>query len=337
MRKFVIGVDGGNSKTDYFLFDIDGNFVDHINAGTCSHEALPDKYEGSYRVMKEHLDHLVTRNDLTYDQIAGAAFGLAGVDVPKQRAALEAVIEKIGFKNYVVDNDSFLGIKAALPNGYGVCSINGTGTVAGGIDAFSNRLQVGGIGDVSGDEAGGAFIARKVLRAVYDDLYRCSKPSQLTQPVLDLLKVEDKYYYIEAISELYSKRFNHTPYIQLAFECAQNGDEAAIEILDNTALQLAKSLCGCINNLKFETPVDIVLAGSVWVKPKTTILLDWFTEYVKTMITQSFNLIVLQVPPATGAVLWALEVAHGQPVDTDMREKVINKIETMFLTDEKVA
>ena len=26
MKKYIIGVDGGNSKTDYLLFDVEGNF-----------------------------------------------------------------------------------------------------------------------------------------------------------------------------------------------------------------------------------------------------------------------------------------------------------------------
>ncbi|HAX72047.1 MAG TPA: N-acetylglucosamine kinase, partial [Firmicutes bacterium] len=189
MRKFVIGVDGGNTKTDYFLFDTEGNLIDHLKGGTCSHEALSDSFEGAYRLLKMHLDLLVHRNDLTYDEIESAAFGLAGVDLLHQRETLEDIVERIGFKNYVVDNDSFLGIKAALPNGFGVCSINGTGTVAGGIDEYGNRLQVGGMGAVTGDEAGGAYIAKTVLRYVYDYLYRCSPKTMMAKPVMNLLGV----------------------------------------------------------------------------------------------------------------------------------------------------
>ena len=47
MKKYIIGVDGGNTKTDYFLFDSEGNFIDFHRAGTCSHEGLKDSFEGS--------------------------------------------------------------------------------------------------------------------------------------------------------------------------------------------------------------------------------------------------------------------------------------------------
>jgi len=48
MKKYVIGVDGGNTKTDYFLFDTEGNFVDYIKEGTCSHEHVG--YAGAERI-----------------------------------------------------------------------------------------------------------------------------------------------------------------------------------------------------------------------------------------------------------------------------------------------
>ena len=53
-KEYILGVDGGNTKTDYFLFDLNGKYVDAIRCGTCSHEALSDSFSGTKRVMKEH-------------------------------------------------------------------------------------------------------------------------------------------------------------------------------------------------------------------------------------------------------------------------------------------
>ena len=43
--KYILGVDGGNTKTDYYLFDTDGNFIDMYRGGTCSHEGLKDAFD----------------------------------------------------------------------------------------------------------------------------------------------------------------------------------------------------------------------------------------------------------------------------------------------------
>ena len=99
-NKYLIGVDGGNTKTDYLLYDTFGNFIDGIRSGTCSHEAKGLGFEGAYRVMKENIETLLYRHNLKVEDIAAAAFGLAGVDVPFQKRALEEIVERIGFTNY---------------------------------------------------------------------------------------------------------------------------------------------------------------------------------------------------------------------------------------------
>ncbi|NLT01446.1 MAG: N-acetylglucosamine kinase, partial [Acholeplasmataceae bacterium] len=184
MKEYIIGVDGGNTKTDYFLFDIAGNFIDFYRGGTCSHEGLHDSFAGSYRVMNEVFTNLFQRNKITIEQIKTAVFGLAGVDTPFQKAKLEEVVQMLGFTQFKVVNDSFLGIKAGTTNGYGVCSINGTGTSSGGIDLDGKNLQVGGIGAIVGDEAGGSWIARQAIRVVYDACYRFGQQTLLTEIVM---------------------------------------------------------------------------------------------------------------------------------------------------------
>lgn len=327
-KNYIIGVDGGNSKTDYLLFDIQGNFVDHINAGTCSHEQFSDSYVSAHRVMNQNVQQLLERNQLSMDQVVAGAFGLAGADIPSQKEQLAEVIRRIGFTHFAVDNDSFLGVKAGSDKGYGICSINGSGTSTGGISPTGNRLQVGGVGsELSGDEGGGFFLARKVLRAVYDAFYRMGPQTVMIQPVMELLQIQSKEYYIEYVLEGVLKRtLPNTQIMQILFAAADNGDTVALQILDNTANQLARSSVGCMHNLDFGDEVDIILAGSVWVKAESPLLFEMYAKYVAQLTHHHCNYIILQAPPASGAVLWALELAYGHPVDSTIRNKVIDSI-----------
>ncbi|NOV01579.1 N-acetylglucosamine kinase [Paenibacillus sp. LMG 31457] len=324
---YIIGVDGGNSKTDYFLFDIQGNFIDHINTGTCSHERFPDAYASAYRVMNENVQELLSRNGLKLEDVSAGAFGLAGADIPSQKENLRGVIERIGFTHYAMDNDSFLGVKAGSEKGFGICSINGSGASTGGISPSGMRLQVGGVGsELSGDEAGGFFLARKVLRAVYDAFYRMGPETGLTQPVMDVLQIPSKELFIEfALDGMLKRTLPTTRLVQILFAAGDAGDPVALQIIDNTAKQLACSTVGCLHNLDFEPgqEVDLILAGSVWVKVESPLLLEGYKKHIASLTAHSCNFILLQVPPAAGAILWALELAHGRPVDTATREKVI--------------
>ncbi|MFD2614114.1 N-acetylglucosamine kinase [Paenibacillus gansuensis] len=330
-KNYVIGVDGGNSKTDYFLFDLEGKAVDHIRTGTCSHEQFADGYASSLRVMNENISLLLGRNQLTLEHVAAGAFGLAGADIPSQKLRLNEVVEQIGFTNYAVDNDSFLGVKAGTPKGYGICTINGSGHATGGISPTGRRLQVGGIGsELAGDEAGGYYLARKALRAVYDSFYRLGPETAMTGPVMELLQVPGKEVFMEYAWEgILNKTLPYTPLIQILFACADREDPAALAVLDNSAKQLAHSTAGCLHNLDFGPEVDIILAGSIWVKVESPVLVETYKAYVKQLTSKQCNFILLHVPPATGAVLWALELAHGRPVDLDTREKVITAVELL--------
>jgi len=331
VNKYIIGVDGGNSKTDYYLFDLQGNYIDHLRTGTCSHERFPDAYASTFRIMLQHLEELLTPHDLEPNQLAAAAFGLAGADIPSQKEQLGDVIKRLGFSNYAVDNDSFLGIKAGSEKGYGICSINGSGMSTGGISRSGERLQVGGVGsELSGDEAGGFYLARKVLRTVYDSFYRMGEDSAMTKPVMDLLRVSDKSKFIEAMVEGTVKRnLPNTELMQILFTAADQGDAPAISVIDQTAEQLARSSAGCLNNLNFlgETEVDIVLAGSVWIKAESPLLFEKYKQYMARWVPCNCRYIFLQVPPAAGAVLWALELFHGQPVHLELRHRIISSIE----------
>ena len=328
MREYIIGVDGGNSKTDYFLFDTKGNFIDFYRGGTCSHEGLADSFAGSYRVMNDVFMTFFKKNKITVKDIKAAVFGLAGVDTPFQKNKLEEVVEMIVFTNYTVVNDSFLGIKAGSLKGYGVCSINGTGTSSGGIDKEGKFLQVGGMGSIVGDEAGGSWIARQAIRVVYDAAYRFGKATSLTDVVMKELGVNDKYYLMEAISEYGTQRKINLTHLTISvFECANNGDEVAINILKEMADSLARSAGGCVVNLSFEDEVDIVLAGSVWVKGASPFVIEEFKEKMTEYTKKKCNIIVLEVPPATGAIIWALEMANNQNPNQELRDLVNTNVE----------
>ncbi len=324
---YILGVDGGNTKTDYFLFDSDGKFIAMYRGGTCSHEGLRDSFDGSYRVMKEVLDNFLSKYNLTPANIDAAVFGLAGVDIPFQQKRLEEVVEKLGFKNYKVVNDSALAIKIGTTKGYGVCSINGTGTSSSGIDKQGNIIQVGGIGSITGDDAGGRFLSRKVVRAVFDDIMRFGTKTSLTPITLELLKHPSDLELMEAIAQIYLA--GKVDYSKLTVACfleANKGDEVAIQLLTDMADNLARSAGGAVVRLDLGEKPEVVLAGSVYVKAESPVLVDEFTKRIRKYTNSDCQITVLQVPPATGAIVWALELYHGKYPDIDMREKLVNTV-----------
>lgn len=310
-KKYVLGVDGGNTKTHYFLYDTEGNYVDCICAGTCSHEALSDSFGGTRREIGQRTAELFKRNEISVKDVVFAAFGLAGADFEWQKAELSSVVHSLGFRAYVVDNDGFLALKAGSESGFGVGSINGTGTVTVGINEKGERLQIGGIGEISSDKAGASYIASCGMSAVYDMIFRGGEKTILKNMFFkesELTSAKDFSYV--AASALKSKEGVYK--INLLMEKAEAaGDSVVKGILGQVGRELARSVVGCMENLSFSRSVEVVLAGSVWIKGKFLSMNEAFVSTLQEKRRKPVIIRKLKQPPAIGAVIWALEEYHG--------------------------
>ncbi|HBE78791.1 MAG TPA: N-acetylglucosamine kinase [Firmicutes bacterium] len=323
MRQYVVGVDGGGTKTHYTLFDSNGNLVYFLEGGPANHEVYGNGYEGTRYELKTSFQKIFRESGLNIEDINFSIFGMAGIDVQSQKDMVTKVIAELGFKDFEVMNDAFLGIKAASSHGYGVCSINGTGTCCAGIDPQGSRIQVGGTGYFFGDEGGATHLGGMAFRCVYDYLYRCGQPTLMKKLLFDFLRINKDDDLVEII---YQKNFcnNWVDFSRIPFEAANLGDEVALELLQSTGRKSAKSVLGAIRYLNFESiaEIDIILAGSVYVKGENPALVEAFRQEISSNISQKVRFTVLQVPPVTGAVLWALEsLAKG--MDQNFREQVI--------------
>ncbi len=322
--KYIIGVDGGGTKTDYLLFTTEGEFVDSHHVGSRSHEVLDGGFAEVEEKVLADLEHLLKKNNISVESIAAAAFGMAGIDTPVQLEQMNGILNKASLKNYVVANDSVLGIKAGCPSGVGICSINGTGSVTTGIDEDGKILQVGGIGLATGDRAGGFIIAALAVGAVYDYYYRCGESTVLARKLMNLFGLsghEELYNFIG--ERFYTERSLYKEIITILFEAANAGDPISVEIVRDIAREQAKSVSGCIRNLKFSKTPEVVLAGSIWTKTNCPLLLSYFKECITRYTGIQVNPFPLQVIPAVGAIIWAMELAWKHPVTPMQRENII--------------
>lgn len=324
MADYVLGVDGGASKTDYLLFDTDGNLKAHLRgAGTC-HEHMAGGIAELESTLKGILPPFLAQSGLTPREIAGAAFGMSGADTPGQQAAIEAIFTRMGFGNFRVMNDSFIGIKAGSRKGCGICVVNGSGNTVGAIDRSGCWLQVGGMGYVSCEDGGSGGLTAKALRAVYEQHFCLGETTAMTPPVIELLGVEDPSLFMQAV---YEKNISdpavRKEILGILFRCANAGDGVAAGILRSVGASMARCVAGCEKRLDMGEEFDVVLVGSVTLKASCPILLDTLKAETLRLTGKKVNFIPLAVPPAVGGVLWAMELALGRLADSDVTEKTI--------------
>lgn len=326
--KYILGVDGGNSKTDYLLCREDGTFVDILRRPTCSHEHVGVGYDGMQVKMQSQLNDLFEKHNITVSDISAAAFGLAGADIPVQIVELTKRVQNIGFTNFAIGNDGILGVKAMAEAG--VCSINGSGTVVVGINEAGEQLQVGGIGPLSGDYAGGNHIARQAVEAIYKHYYRVGGYSNAFEKIMAIFGITNPTdIAAEVISSGGRIWQNAKEIIQIVDKSAANGDRVCQQILNDVGVNCGEGVSGCIRNLNFKQEITVVKAGSIWTKLKYAGMHESFEAVIRSNTVGQVKFTLLDAPPALGAVFWAKGLQSGK-VDANYRQEM-----QRFLTVEK--
>lgn len=310
MAKYVLGIDGGATKTHCALFDTDGNRIDIFPWGPTNHEALAGGFEELEQELGRLISGILEKNKVQCGDIVKGVFGMAGVDTKFQHEKISGIIRSIGITDFVLCNDSFLGIKAGCPHGYGICVINGTGCSITGIDPAGKMFQIGGQGTLTGDAGGGGYLGALVIQSVYNYYFRGGKYTCMVDPLLKELKISSKYDFMEKVSErLENKTLNLSGLNRLVFDAANQGDPLAMEILSSVGSELARSVNGMIAELDFAgaEALDIVLAGSINVKGNNPTLVNALKQEVtEKNKNRKLNFVLLEKPPVAGAVIWAL-------------------------------
>jgi N-acetylglucosamine kinase-like BadF-type ATPase len=320
---YLLGIDGGNTKTDFVLADSSGNLVDWLHVGTCSHEQLPGGYDEAAKILDSWIGLLCEDNHISRSDIVAAVMGLAGIDTSEQLLAMIQSTRCLSLPNLVLMNDVFPAIKAATSDGCGICSSCGTGVVTGGIDNKGNVLQVGGIGHAVGDRAGGMFLASEALDAVYAERMRNGPVTSMTAPIMEILCVSKNEQFIDTISDkFYKKNIPPAIFVRILFSEADRGDPVALDIVKRAAHNMADSVIGCYRNLVFDTHVDIIMTGTVWTMAETPKLSQIFKSRILDYINIKHCFLNFVLPPVSGAICWAMQLYKGRQIEPVLRENI---------------
>jgi len=311
--KFVLGVDGGATKSHIAIFNETGNCVGSAVYGPLNHEVM----KGSYNELEEHLRELLPRvvkdAGISIKDITFAVFGMAGVDTNAQQVLISDIVHRIGFENYIMCNDAFLGVAAGCPNCVGICAINGTGFKLAAIDNSGTAVETCGIGMFTDDLGGGHWYGYRAIGSVYNELYKLGRPTIMKDMIYDLVGITRREDYLEVLTEkYYDGKVDKIALNSIVFNAAAQGDAVALGILEESAEQYAGAIARLIIDLDYpiSKTVHVTLAGSVFVKQKVKLLHDFIKMRVDDALKgRSVEYTALDAPPVAGAVTWAAQKA----------------------------
>ncbi|TCL70084.1 N-acetylglucosamine kinase-like BadF-type ATPase [Hydrogenispora ethanolica] len=327
MARFVLGVDGGTTKTHCALFDTDGERIDFLPFGPTNHERLAGSFNELEEKLRELVREILGRNQLAIADLAASVFGLSGVDARFQREKIAQILRNIGFSRFILCNDAYLGVKAGSRSGMGIGVINGTGCSVCGIDPAGRMLQLNGQGEITGEPGGGGYLGSRATQAAYNFLFRGGPATRITDLLWQRLGIRSKFDLIDCLREkLEYGGLRLADLAPVIFQAANYGDRVALAILETMGTEIAASVNGVVRELAFapDQPLEIVLAGSIAVKGENPAALNRLQREVRAAQPgRVLNFIVLNQSPVAGAVVWALQEVRR---DNALYDKVVAQL-----------
>jgi len=252
--KYIIGVDGGGTKTEAIAYDSNGMV---LKTGYSGHgNLLVDKEKGIYHIIDAIKQCLVP---LGAEKCVYLYLGLAGIDSGMYQEELEKEIQQFGIP-YLVMNDVKLAHAALLKGKDGILTISGTGSVSYGVKGDDSEMS-GGWGHLLGDEGSGYWIVIETFKKMIKDHDHMKPSSAVSLKMLKALEVN-------SVSDIKTFVYSSTKgkiaaLVPIILKEAESGNEEARKILKEAGIHLATMTLRLFHKLHFESEVWIGIKGSV--------------------------------------------------------------------------
>jgi len=304
---FYIGVDGGGTKTTYALFNEKEELLALREGPGTNHENLEGSFDEATARLWEGVQGLLNATGKHLSEIGFTLMGLAGVDHPFQYDALMERLRAHGMERLEIFNDGFLVVKAGSHSGAAIGLNLGTGTCCNAIDRQGRRVQLGGLGEFSGDIGNGQWIAQQAFRLIYDDWVLGIEYTWLTQPAIVAFELAIPEGLLELLQEITEGggRDVFKTLIRLFFEAANQGDPPVLRLIDQMATRGAQLIAAHLRELDFpEEGAEVVLSGSIHTKLPNGVYVDLLKQKAETLSGRRLEFIVLEQPPVMGCIKW---------------------------------
>jgi len=301
------GIDGGGTKTKGALMNGNLEVLNVVNVGGSNFQSIGVKK--AKERFEELLNRLIEPFNMNLSEIDFVYFGIAGADRPKDFEIIDGFLKELGLKAYDFHNDGWIALKSGTVDGVGILVTLGTGSVAFGMNKKNEWKRIGGFWGLLGDWLGGYSLASKAISAAQRGKDERGFPTILYNKLRNFLNVDSlldlieyEYYDFEGKNDLRQKAIG---IIKTLFECAEEFDGVALEIVWEAAKEILKTIDILYKSLFDEgEPFKLVLEGSV-LKARYKSLTNMLENALKSKY--DVELIYPDHDPVVGALMLAAE------------------------------
>ncbi|MCP4418245.1 MAG: hypothetical protein GY805_16610 [Chloroflexi bacterium] len=302
-KQFVIGVDGGGSKTAVSILSLDGQVLGRGRAGSANYHNV-----GISRAKANlwlAMQAAATKAGVAVLDATAVTWSLAGIDRLAERQQFEQMAaEMLPNIRVHVENDAVSALVGGLGHRCGVVLIAGTGMIAYGENSTGERVRAGGWGPFF-DQGSGYDIVQTTLRACirhHDQQNHAS--AQFIADLLAAIKLEKP---TDLLSWIYADKRHISDVAALAplvLNAAKKGEKFALDAVNRGAIGLVTAVTAVAQHLGYTDMFLLVMSGSLLTK--SNFYRGIVTQAIKTALPQA-QIHLSQADATVGAALIALE------------------------------
>lgn len=308
--KYVLGVDGGGTKTVIRIATVSGSKVAEVVSRSTSHKsvgvkkAIGNLNSGIFRAMEK----IKSSGNIRF---SSSCFGFAGNNTEEDKKIYTIIVFNDELKDYldkrktVICNDTIIGLEAGSNNKNKIIIIAGSGSNCLGVNEEGKQVKASGWDYLLSDEGSGYQAGLKALKAVMKAYDGRGKETLLSRTVLEKLNLNSA---LDLNKWAYDEPFSKSRISGLAktvCETAQMGDRISMDILSKVAEEAVLAVTTVANKLGFgSNDFDLVIVGSLFKCKK------YFGKPVTSKLKKNFpgiNILPLVTKPVEGAVKIAIE------------------------------
>jgi N-acetylglucosamine kinase-like BadF-type ATPase len=319
----VLGVDGGNSKTDLALARADGEVLAFVRGPQSSPHHLG--VEGSLRVLEDLLEEAL--------RVAGMPDGrgpvadvahllLAGVDFPTEEEEVHAAVSERSFaRRITVGNDTFAVLRAGTDQGWGVAIVCGSGINCLGVAPDGRQTRFPALGEITGDWGGGYDVGVAGISSAARSEDGRGPRTSLETAVPTYFGLDTPTQLAEAIHRGRIARARITDLAPVVVREAQN-DAVAAEIMQRLAEEIVALTRVALERLDLTKESAEVLLGGGLILAADGPLIDAVAAGVRE-VAPAAVVKSTSSPPIVGAALLGLdELGAGEEARKRLRREL---------------
>ncbi|MFD1848618.1 N-acetylglucosamine kinase [Oceanobacillus bengalensis] len=320
---YVIGIDGGGTKTKGVLANSNGEIIAETIVGASNPNSVLDA--DLRNEIAELFQSLKIQSGELYLKVRRVYAGMSGVGHPTARKDMKELISALvpDSINVTVNHDAITALYSGTLGNAGIVQIAGTGSITLGLGENGVLNRVGGWGYLLGEKGSGYALGSQGLEAAFLAHDGLGDTTELHQLFLDHFQVTSLPDAIQTIYRAKNLKETIAFLSKLVMKAADNGDPVAQKIIHHNAVHMAESISYlCKKMFIVGEAVPVVLTGGLFNR------FDLFQDTMELVFLEKqlkVQLIKPEMEPVGGAVIAALK-EEGIEIENHFSGKFSNRL-----------